>query len=167
MRHEGNQNLSFVNMWGKVDDQIHTQVKEIWRTIGGLPENQVEERLKQLTYVVTDPTGKVQGISTAYKAYIKQLRSHMYAFRCLLIPESRIPGLTTKLVVLTRDFLESIHELDAVDRAIGVITIVENEKIKESRTEAIWPASKMVYIGNSKEGHHIRVYYFKGARILP
>ena len=50
---------------------------------------------------------------------------------------------------------------------IGVITLVENEALKQHRNEAIWPASKMVYIGNSREGHHIRVYYFAGARILP
>jgi hypothetical protein len=85
----------------------------------------------------------------------------------LIVPEYRIPGLTSKLLVLTRDFLESIHAMESADTPIGLITLVENEALKQHRNEAIWPASKMVYIGNSKEGHHIRVYYFSGARIVP
>ncbi len=92
---------------------------------------------------------------------------NFYALRLMLLPQYRIPGLTSKLLVETCGFLESIHDQDENDKAIGVITLVENERLKEKRNEAIWPASKMVYIGNSHDGHHLRVRYFKGARISP
>lgn len=84
----------------------------------------------------------------------------------MLRPDYRIPGLTSRLLVSTRDFLESIHSRDESNPAIGIITLVENRRLKEHRNEAVWPASGMVYIGNSGDGHHIRVYYFKGARIV-
>jgi len=42
---------------------------------------------------------------------------------------------------------------------------VENELVKKNKREAIWPASKMIYAGNSAKGHHIRIYYFKGATL--
>jgi hypothetical protein len=167
MESQVNQKLVFENVWRKEATEVRQQVMNIWKQMGGLDQQQAAQRIDQLVYVVKDDSGKVIGISTAFKAYIKQLRNHLYAFRCMLVPECRIPGLTSKLLVITRDFLEAIHEQDGEEKAIGVITLVENERIKQSRTEAIWPASKMVYIGNSKEGHHIRVYYFKGARINP
>jgi hypothetical protein len=43
--------------------------------------------------------------------------------------------------------------------------MVENERLMKVRTEAIWRGSRMVYIGNTKSGKHIRVYYFKKALI--
>lgn len=164
---QDSQKLVFENLWQKDVSHIQEQVLKIWRDHGGPDAQQALERLRQIVFVVRDPTGEVVGISTAFKAYIKQLRNHLFAFRLMLVPDYRIPGLTSKLLVSTRDFLESIHHLDTTDQAIGLITLVENQRLKEHRNEAIWPASGMVYIGNSKEGSHIRVYYFKGARIVP
>lgn len=155
------------NVWGRNTDPLRDTVLEIWRNNGGPTGLQAEDRLAQLVFVVKDETGRVVGMSTAFKAYIRQLRNYCYAIRLMLVPGHRIPGLTSRLLVSTRDFLESIHQQDTTDRAIGMITLVENPHLKEKRNEAIWPASGMVYIGNSKEGHHIRIYYFKGARILP
>lgn len=155
------------NVWGREVDSIRDQVLEIWRHHGGPSGHQAEDRLRQLVFVVKDEMGRVVGISTAFKTYIKQLRNHFYAIRLMLVSGYRIPGLTSHLLVSTRDFLESVHEQDDTHQAIGLITLVENPSLKEHRNEAIWPASGMVYIGNSKEGHHIRVYYFKGARISP
>lgn len=157
--------LVFQNMWRKNEPEIQREVSEIWRQ-SGLQNEEIEKRLTQLVYVVRNTTnGHVVGISTAFKTFIKQLHNHLYAFRCMLVPRYRIPGLTSKLLVMTRDFLESIHEHDGSEKAIGVITIVENDRIKQHRTEAVWPASGMVYIGDTKNGNPIRVYYFKGARI--
>src|SRR5690606_26709092 len=125
------------------------------------------ERLKQIVFVVRGPGECIAGLSTAYKIYVPRLRNHFYAIRLMLVPGYRIPGLPSKLLVLTRDLLESVHSRETVDPAIGIVTLVENSRLKEMRNEAIWPASGMVYIGNSKEGHQLRVYYFKGARIAP
>jgi hypothetical protein len=165
---QDNQMLVFENLWNKDVTHISGQVIDIWKRNGGPVGEQASGRLAQLVFVVRNEGGEVVGISTAFRAYVKQLRNNFFALRLMLIPQYRIPGLTSRLLVSTRDFLESIHENDPVDqRTIGVITLVENQQLKEGRNEAIWPASRMVYIGNSKEGHHIRVYYFKGARISP
>ncbi|MFZ6014059.1 MAG: hypothetical protein ACOYXT_27205 [Bacteroidota bacterium] len=165
MNIQGNQRLNFENVWK--NNGVPEDVIGLWKLYGVLSQDQIDLRAHQLVYVVRNESGSAIGVSTAFKAYIKQLRNYFYAFRCMLIPEYRIPGLTSKLVVMTRDFLESIHEQDEGEKAIGVITLVENERIKQNRREAIWPASKMVYIGNSGNGSQIRVYYFKGARISP
>lgn len=163
-----NQSIVFESVWNRQDASLDAQVRTIWKEHGGPVDSAADDRLMQLVFVArrTD-NGQVVGISTAFKVYVKKLRNQFFAIRLMLVPEARIPGLTSKLLVLTRDFLESMSQGDVADPAIGIITLVENERLKHNRNEAIWPASGMVYIGNSKEGHHIRVYYFSGARILP
>lgn len=158
------QNLAFENWWEKDIAPLEDQILMIWRDHGGPTGERARERLKEIVFVARDPGGRVVGLSTAFRVYVKQLRNYFFALRVLIVPEYRIPGLTSKLVVQTRDFLESVA---ANASAIGIITLVENPRLKKYRNEAIWPASGMVYIGNSGEGHHIRVYYFKGARIEP
>jgi hypothetical protein len=160
------QNVAFQNVWGKDVSAFEAQVRNLWKQHGGPIGVSAGNRLSQLALIIKDPDDKVVGMSTAFKVHVKQLRNYFFAIRLLIAPEFRIPGLTSKLLVLTRDFLESIHHQE-VPPAIGVITLVENQRMKEKRNEAIWPASGMVYIGNSGEGHHIRVYYFKDARIMP
>ncbi len=157
------QNLVFENVWGTGSEDIRRQVLALWKDHGGPTGKAGEERVKQLVFVVRDGA-TVVGLSTSLKVYVRQLRNYLFAVRLMVAPDFRVPGLEAKLVVITRDFLESIHAGDAENPAIGIIALVENPRLK-ARNEAVWRASRMVYIGNSAEGHHIRVYYFKGARI--
>lgn len=160
--------LIFENLWQQEGTPFHEGVKRMWkRNHLNFSEDEVNARLKQVVFVVRTEEGKVVGVSTAYKTYVSQLKNHLYNFRCFLDAEHRLPGLTSTLALKTRDWLEEIHETDGdeTNRCIGMITLVENERFMKVRREAIWSASKMVYIGNSPKGFHIRVYYFKKALI--
>ena len=160
--------LLFENLWKKNDEAIHSKTKELWKkNFPAMPEQTVEERIHQVVFAITTTDGKFVGISTAYKAYLDQLKHNYYAFRCFIEPGYRVPGLTTKLIVKTRDWLEEIYHEDGdeQDRCIGMITLVENERILKVRNEAIWRGSGMVYIGNTPSGKHLRAYYFKKALI--
>lgn len=165
---EGTQpQLIFENLWQK-KSPFHKKVKQLWeKHLPSLTEQQKATRMNQIVFALRTEDGKVVGVSTAHKAYIQQLKNHLYNFRCFIDPAYRIPGLTSTLLVKTRDWLEEIHSTDGTEdeRCIGMITLVENERIMKFRNEAIWPASKMVYIGNSPKGYHIRAYYFKKAMI--
>jgi hypothetical protein len=160
--------LIFENLWQKKDSSFHKQVRQLWENqLPSLTEQQMVTRLHQVVFALRKVDGEVVGVSTAHKAYIQHLKKHLYNFRCFIDPAYRIPGLTSTLLVKTRDWLEEIHLTDGTEeeRCIGMITLVENERIMKFRNEAIWPASKMVYIGNSPKGFHIRAYYFKKAMI--
>jgi hypothetical protein len=160
--------LIFENLWQKSNTSSHAGVKLLWKKhFPFLTDEQVAQRLAQVVFTLQTSTGEVMGVSTAHKAYIYQLKNQLYAFRCFIDPAYRIPGLTSTLIVKTRDWLEEIYMTDGKEeeRCIGMITLVENERIMKYRNEAIWPASKMVYIGNSPKGFHIRAYYFKKALI--
>ena len=159
--------VEFENVWRKGVGELRKEIVTIWKQYNpGFEEDNINERINQLVYIIKNDMGHVVGISTAYKAYIKQLRNYFYAIRLTIIPSYRAPGLASAFIVKTRDFLESIHREDGPERIIGIITLVENEDFKQVRREAIWRASQLVYIGNSSKGHHIRVYYFKGATIM-
>jgi len=158
--------LEFENLWRKDPGNLRKEILTIWKQyITGVEANQIEERLNQLVFVIKNEYDQVVGISTAYKAYVKQLRNYLYSVRILIIPSFRQPGLASKLIIETRDFLESVHQHDLPDKAIGIITLVENREYARAHNEAIWRASKMVYIGTSGRGYQARVYYFKGALI--
>jgi hypothetical protein len=160
--------LIFENLWHKKDSPLHSGVKLLWKkNFPSLTEAQMTNRLQQVVFVLRTLDGEVVGISTSYNTYIEQLKNRLYAFRCFIDLAYRIPGLTSTLLVKTRDWLEEIHMTDGKEeeRCIGIITLVENDRIMKFRNEAIWPASKMVYIGNSPKGFPIRVYYFKKAMI--
>lgn len=167
-----NPGLIFENLWQQGTTPFHAQIMELWtRNFPRIDPSVFTARLNELVFIVRTPEGRVVGISTAYKMYIEQLKNNLYAFRCFLDPEFRIPGLTTKLVVITRVWLEEIHTQDGSEesRCIGMITVVENQRMLQNRNEAILKGSKMVYIGSTPKGNHIRVTYFKDAliRALP
>jgi len=160
-------NIEFENVWRKGVGELRKEIITIWKQYNpGLEEEKANERIGQLVFLIKNNMGQVVGISTAYKAYIKQLKNYFYAIRLTILPSYRGPGMASALIVKTRDFLEAIHKQDGPERIIGMITLVENEEFKVARREAIWKASQMVYIGNSSKGHHIRVYYFKGATVI-
>lgn len=146
--------------------ELKKEVVTMWKQHNpGFEEAKAEERANQIVLVAKNEFDQVIGVSTAFKVYIKQFRNFMYSIRLMVLPEYRSQKLATDLLVRSRDFLESIHQEDLPDPPIGLITLVENELLKKNKREAIWPASKMIYAGNSSKGHHIRVYYFKGATI--
>lgn len=160
--------LIFENLWKKSDPVFNSRIKQLWKThMPSFTDEQMNARLSQVVFALCTPSGEVVGVSTSYKAYIEQLKNHLYAFRCFIAPSFRFPGLTETLLVKTRDFLEEIYPTDGdeKERCIGIVTLVENERIAKARNEAIWPGSKMVYIGNSPKGFPIRAYYFKKALI--
>ena len=159
--------LIFENVWGKASSADHGKVMKVWGQHGGPIGDDARERLSQLVFLVKDADQKVVGISTAFKTYVKHLRNYFFLFRVMVVPMAGAPGVGSRLLLATRDFLESIHGDDLTAPAVGLLTIVNNEALKQFRNEAIWPASGMVYIGNNAEGHHMRVYYFPGARIAP
>jgi len=157
---------SFENFWQKDPGKLRNEILTIWKQhIPQLVGAKAEERLSQLVYVMKDASNQVAGESTAQKVYIKRLKSYLYGVRIMIRPFDRQPGLSSKLMVMTRDFLESIHTKDSTNPTIGIISLVENKEYLVHRREAIWKASQMVYIGNSPTGKQIRVYYFNDAMI--
>ena len=156
--------VEFQNVWMEKTDALIQEVAEVWNQYSALPEGeQYFDRAKQVVYVARQ-NGRIIAISTAFPTHIPRLENHLFAFRCFLVPDGRIPGLMTKITALTLEYLETIK--DNYDPGmIGVITEVQNDRLQEHRREAVYPGTGMVFIGYSKAGNQLRVKYFKGATI--
>lgn len=158
--------MTFENLWEADSATYAEEVKSFWERHNLLDTSiNPDERAKQVVFKVTSEQDGIAGLSTAFKVRIPQIKHYFFAVRCVLSPDARIPGLLSKLLVETRDFLESLYLKGVEKECIGITTLVENEDLKKHRREAVWPASEMAFVGKSPKGHHIRVYYFKGAKI--
>lgn len=156
------------DVWQKMTPELISHVIKFWDDNKMLrPGFSSEARARQVVLIVRREVGKeIVGLSTAELITFKQLNSNnFYMYRSIVLPGFRHPGLASKIIVETRDLLETYNKTVATNPCIGMITFVENPRIQEFRREAIWRASKMAYIGMDKQGRHIRVYYFKGATI--
>jgi hypothetical protein len=154
------------NVWMKVNPELENEIVEFWTAHRMLPpEVNARERARQVVLTVRHE-GKIVGLTSADVIRYRQLNDNIFfLFRMVVLPEYRIPGIESKLIVATQAILEAFAEKQTVNKCIGILTFVENPKIITKRREAVWPASKMVFIGNDKAGRQIRVYYFKGATI--
>lgn len=157
--------LTFVCIWEDFAAPEVAEVKELWKKYRAFDNDDLsEKRARQIVYVVKDANGRVGGVATAGVVRAAFLNNNFfYEFRCFVAPDFRAPGLDSLLTVKTKQFLEQLP--DARSKFKGMLTIVEHEELKKQRTKAIWPASGLVFAGYNKQGHHIRVAYFKGARI--
>lgn len=159
--------LNIENVWMKSVPGLREEIVAFWEVNRMLPpEADPKERAMQAVLVVRNLAGEIVGITTADFVQFKQLNNNLfYLFRMAVVPQFRVPGIESKLIVDTRDILEAYAAKATENKCIGVLTFAENPQVIANRTWAVWPASKMVFIGNDAKGRHIRVYYFKGARI--
>lgn len=157
--------LVFECLWDKDAKEDREKVKALWRKYRAIDiESEIEKRSDEIVYIIKDQEGEVAGVSTVRPVQAKFLNNHFfYEFRCFIAPPFRAPGLDSFLAVKTKSFLE--QQNDSGEKFKGLLMIIENEELKKQRTKAVWPASEMVFAGYTAKGHHIRVGYFKGARI--
>jgi hypothetical protein len=93
-----------------------------------------------------------------YRSFIgKQYRSH--GLRGLKLAQKI---LTAAHKHLNNRFLEGSNP-----NILGLYLQIESESIRRNRNDLIWTDDGMncVYIGRNESGHHLRVYYFDGARM--
>jgi hypothetical protein len=158
--------LNISNVWMTVNADLQREIVDFWHVNQMLgPHVNAGERAAQVILTVRSDK-KIVGLTSADFVRFRQLNDNLfYLFRMAVLPSFRVPGIESRLIVESRDILEKFAASRATDQAIGMLTFVENPKLIAHRNEAVWPASRMVYIGSDKKGRHIRVYYFKGARI--
>lgn len=151
-------------MSGPVTGDLANDAINLW-TSAGLSQDQARQRLNELVLVVRAKDGQLAGVATAVKSYFQQIQNYVYGYRCYIRSEFRAPALDTQMLVRTKQFLQERSQQEKENRCVGILTIVENEVIKQHWKQAVWLGADMIYIGNTPEGHHIRIGYFQNAWI--
>ncbi len=155
--------VKFVVAWEK--PEYSREVIDLWNRLKALPPGiNPHERAKQVVYLAYVDNLLI-GITTAQRInYQRLLNAPLFSFRILIHPKFRIPGLLDKMSVETIKFLENLYQTHKTD-CIGVLTLVENKRMRTHRREAVFPSTKFAFIGQTKEGFDVRIRYFQGASL--
>ena len=155
--------VTFTCIWQS--PEYYDEVKAFWQDLKVMPAGvSIDERAKQLVFMAK-VDGKVIGVSTAERLQINRLNGkYLYSMRMLSHPKHRYPGFDSKICLLTRDRLQEEFVAGKTD-CIGMITVVQQPEMQAGRSEAIWPVSKLMFMGLGPQGQHVRVYYFPGATV--
>lgn len=152
--------------WCRDKSDVRPEIIDFWHRMNVDPKAfDFDRRSQHVALVARSPAGDIIAITTAERTLIRRLNNnYFFNYRILVSPEVRYPGLVDKMGVMTIQQLEGLWREGNTD-CIGLITLVENEHLKKYRREMVWASTKFTFIGTSNAGSHIRVRYFKGARI--
>lgn len=155
-----------INVWISKPPALKQEIIDFWMKEKALPTLEAaKKRVEEVALIAREESGNIIAISTVYEKFNKQLENFFYYYRSYVAPQARKSKLAASMIVETRDFLEANFIKKVKTRPIGMMVEVENKALQTYKNEAVWPLSKMVYIGRSEKGNHVRVYYFQDARI--
>ena len=150
---------------GGIDAEAREEVYKIWVGAAGLKPEEANRRMGEIILLARHRQAGIIGIATAVKTFVSRLQNNLYTYRCFVVPDFRTPGLETLMIVKAKEILAQQAHQDGDKPCVGIVVVVQNELLKRHWRQAVWPGSEMLYIGDSPEGHHVRVGYFKGAKI--
>ncbi|MDZ7650057.1 MAG: hypothetical protein U5K54_24645 [Cytophagales bacterium] len=156
---------SFHFVEGSISGELEVEIVKLWTHFAALQQSEAERRLSELVLLLKDKSGKVIGVSTVVKTLLPQIQNYVYAYRSFILSEFRAPALDTQMIVRTKNHLQEISIHDSDKKCVGIMVIVQNEILKAQWRQAVWLGADMIFIGNTPQGHPIRIGYFKNARI--
>ena len=166
-------NYSIEAVWPFPSSEIREQVARFWLSEGALlDEQRAKKRATELILVVHTNNQQVAAVSTARKVLVRQLDLKCFYYRMFVGRQHRTNGLlSTDLVrhVLARSYqvLNDRYQCGHDQDCAGLYMEVENESVKRHRNQTVWCdlGANVVYIGNTPQGDHARVWYFQGSCI--
>jgi len=155
-----------INVWIHKTPDLKKEIIDFWIKEKALPSVEAaEKRVEQVIAIARDKNGEIAALSSVYEKFSNHLENFFYFYRNYVSPGARKANLGAAMLLAVRDFLESNYINKIKTRAIGMMVEVENKALQTYKNDAVWPLSKMVYIGKNEKGDHLRVYYFKDAKI--
>lgn len=148
------------------DNRLIDKAIELWLSERALSEVEARRRAGQLLLVATcENTGRVAGVTTTYLKDHPVLRLPLWNMRAFVAHEFRQHDVGYHMLFATREYHEKQFVSGNDTRGRGLYMEIENPVIKKYRNQAVWPRSRLVFIGLNRRGDHCRVSYFEGARI--
>ncbi len=163
---ENEKGYELYNVWIQKTPELRKEIIDFWIEEKALPSVEAaEKRVEQVILVARDKNSRIAAISSIYEKFSNQLENFFYFYRTYIRKDARNSKLSIYMLRTARDFLEEKFINRVKTRAIGMIVEIENKMLQTYKNEAVWPHTKFVYIGKNERGDHVRVYYFRDARI--
>ena len=160
-------------VWPSPPESVREEVASFWLAESALPDGEdAQERARQLLVVARDPSGRVAGVSTALPIHVDRLGFKCFFYRTFVGQTHRTTGLHStglvqQILAESRRLLNERFQAGYDSGVLGIYIEVENPTVMRVRNEVIWQdlGANIVYIGKRRDGRHLRVWYFDGARI--
>lgn len=160
------QHFTIHNVWQQVDPVLAGEIATFWLEQQALVERrQAVERAQQVVFIARNEAGKVVGIMTAYKGFNQSLEHYFYYTRAFIHEDYRRLSLMKRFSFAVVAFFEMRYFMGLDPEVIGMYSEVENLALQKNIRDAIVDLGDYVYIGKNARGDHLRVRYFKGAKI--
>lgn len=158
-------NVQIECIWKKNESVERAQAISLWNRFNTFSNEEVtRQRANEIAFVAIHQNNVV-GLTTVRPLQVKLLNNNFfYEMRIFISPDIDLPHLLVRLTLETKKFFESNREI-AGPACIGMIAIIENEKMNQKWRRAVWPVLDFVFAGFTPKGHQLRVSYFKHAKI--
>lgn len=147
------------------DESQQEDIRAFWRAEEAMPERVADERVNEVYALARDTEGKVCAVITVYIKQAPLIMQPVHCFRVFVGEAHRKLDLATVLTVRTREDLVERHEQDSAGDSVGIFTEVESPILAKYRNEAVWPSSRMVFVGMNAGGQQCRILYYPGTTI--
>lgn len=161
--------IRFVEHWPEGAHADHgAAIVKFWLDEKGfVAEADARRRLPEVVMHAQDASGAVVAVCTAAPMLLPRIGQPMYYYRCLIGRAWRKSLLV--LVMLRRAaFLLEDYAVAANYPCIGIVLELENDRFNQTLDAPVWTVPRpggFVYVGKSRDGLDLRVFYFRGARL--
>jgi hypothetical protein len=164
---------SMERAWPAPSEAVRQDVVRFWLTEAALPDlATAQARSQQILVVARDSSDQIAGVSTAIRAFVPLLGFDCFYYRTYVGREHRVRGLRSTGVCweILRESYGMLNERfvrGCNPDVLGLYAEIENQSLMRVTNEAIWQCRGMnvVYLGRKRDGRHLRIWYFDGARI--
>jgi hypothetical protein len=146
--------------WGIADPAIARDAIAFWQRNNMLPSKaSVEDRLAQVVACAYDGDTMI-AIATANVRDVDFLRAKLAMFRCSIDKTARQRRVATTLSLYAFDVLErwSLDHPEA--ELMGIGSVIQSRALVEHDNHAVWPDTKLTFVGYTNDGYQFRVRWF-------
>jgi hypothetical protein len=157
--------LELRTAWQRHDPTIERDAERFWRANRALPQGvDTGTRLSELCAAAYCGNEMV-AVSTASIRMMDFLRCKLAMFRVLVGREMRVNDVASRLAVFSRDLLETWSKENPDQAVMGLGAVIQSRVLVKNIPEAVYPDTKLAFIGYTQEGFQMRVYWFAHATI--
>lgn len=152
--------VDFRPAWQQRTPEIDRDAVAFWQRNNMLPPNaSIEERLDQVCAAAYDE-GQMIAIATALVRDVDFLRARLAMFRCSVDRNLRQKRVSTALSLYAFDVLERWSLAHPEAQLMGIGAVIQSRALVEHDNHAVWPDTKLTFVGYTNEGYQFRVRWF-------
>lgn len=145
-----------VPVYGSTTEKNRQDIIQMWRANRAFRDTRlvdIDERVRQVAYMVLNAQDEVVGVSTVYVAPFPRDGQSYFFYRMYIRPRDRVYGLMKLMTNRTWSLLQGSPERG---NAKGVIIVTDNRKLMRPGLRRMFERSNWEFLGRTPEGKDIQ-----------